>query len=386
VEEENEVRSTVKASHEGRWVRVRRLLLAAISVGVVSVGVAACGSSDSSGGGSSSTAGGGAKKVNVSLLNSFMGNTWRPVMMRSAELLASRAPLNAQIDKLKLVSSDNTAGAQNAALNNMLLQNPKLVLIDASSPTASNQTIEKVCKAGVTVVSFDNPVTAPCAWKILVDFKTMGVVYAKWMAKVLDGKGKVFVDKGLPGTSTSQEFGASALNTLKAYPGITVKTYYGKFAAGAEQSGVANLASANKDVKGIISFAYGAPAQQALQKAGIAPVPMTTFSYNEGMIWCKDHNVPCLLGSSPAYISGEAMRLGLDVLDGKRKGQPTTVFYPSPFFLSGTKVQPDTQNPVKSVAEYAEPSLDPGTTIPLSPDWAQPKLTAGEVLKPPSLG
>jgi ribose transport system substrate-binding protein len=235
-------------------------------------------------------------------------------------------------------------------------------------------------------VSFDNPVTAPCAWKILVDFKTMGVVYAKWMAKVLNGKGKVFVDKGLPGTSTSEEFGASALDTLKAYPGITVKTYYGKFAAGAEQSGVANLASANKDVKGIISFAYGAPAQQALQKAGVAPVPMTTFSYNEGMIWCKDHNVPCLLGSSPAYISGEAMRLGLDVLGGKRKGQPTTVFFPSPFFLSGTKVQPESKNPVKPVADYAEPSLDPGTTIPLSPDWAQPKLTAGEVLKPPSVG
>ncbi len=349
----------------------------------MSVTVVACGSSSDSSSSSGAPAAKGANKAQVSLLNSFMGNTWRPVMMRSAELLATRPPLNAQVAKLKLVSSDNTAGAQNAALNNMLLQKPDLILIDAASPTASNQTIQKVCQAGVTVVSFDNPVTAPCAWKILVDFKTMGVIYAKWMATVLGGKGKVFVDKGLPGTSTSAEFGASALDTLKQYPGIEVKTYYGKFAAGAEQSGVASLASANKDVKGIISFAYGAPAEKALQKAGIAPVALTTFSYNEGMLWCKANNVPCLLGSSPAYISGEAMRLGLDVRDGKRKGPATTVFYPSPFFLSGTDVQPETKNPVKPVEQYAEPTLDPGTTIPLSPDWA--KLTASEVLTPPNI-
>jgi ribose transport system substrate-binding protein len=358
--------------------------VAGLVAAALSLGVTACGSDDSSSSSSSSdnAAQGSGEKVNVSLLNSFMGNTWRPVMMRSAELLAAQPPLNERVKELKLVTSDNTAGAQNAALNNMLLQKPDLILIDASSPTASNQTIEKVCKAGVTVVSFDNPVSAPCAWKILVDFKTMGVIYAKWMAEVLDGKGKVFVDRGLPGTSTSAEFGASALNTLKQYPDIEVKTYYGKFAAGAEQSGVANLASANKDVKGIISFAYGAPAQKALEKAGIAPVPMTTFAYNEGMLWCADHKVPCLLGSSPAYISGEAMRLGLDVIDGKRKGTPTTVFFPSPFFATNTDVKPDTKAPVKDVDEYAEPDLDPGTTIPISPDWA--KLTAEEVLKPPT--
>jgi hypothetical protein len=76
------------------------------------------------------------------------------------------------------------------------------------------------------------------------------------------------------------------------------------------------------------------------------------------------------------------MRLGLDVLDGKRKGTPTTVFFPSPFFLTNTDVQPETKAPVKEVDEYAEPTLDPGTTIPISPDWA--KLTAEEVLKPPT--
>ncbi len=306
-------------------------------------------------------------------------------MLRTAQLLVQRPPLNQSIGSLKIFETDNTAQAQNAALNNILLNPPKLVLIDSSSPTGSNQTIQRVCKAGSTVVSFDNPVTAPCAWKILVNFRQLGVVYANWMAQVLHHKGLVFLDRGLPGTSTSADFTAAALDVLKKYPGITVKPYYGQFAAGAEQSAVANLVSANSHVNGIISFAYGAPAEQALKTAGVAPVPMTTFSYNQGMVWClRNPHVPCLLGSSPAYISGEAMKLGVSVIDGQRKGPPTTVYYPSPFFVSGTTVKPATTSSIYPVAKYAQPSLNPGITIPLSPSWAT--MTPQEVLTPPKLG
>jgi ribose transport system substrate-binding protein len=353
--------------------------------------VAACGGASSSGSSAgasssaSSASGGSSAKVSAVLLNGYLANTWRPVMIRTAQLLVQRPPLDQSINDLKVVETDNSAQAQNAALNNILLNPPKLVLIDASSPTGSNQTIQRVCQAGSTVVSFDNPVTAPCAWKILVNFQQLGVVYANWMASVLHGKGLVFLDRGLPGTSTSANFTTAALNVLKKYPGITVKSYYGQFAAGAEQSAVANLVSANPHVDGIISFAYGAPAEQALKNAGVAPVPMTTFSYNQGMVWCLDNpKVPCLLGSSPAYISGEAMRLGLSVINGQRKGPATTVFYPSPFFLSGTTVKPSTNAPVLPVAKYAQPKLNPGITIPLSPSWAN--LTPQEVLTPPKLG
>ena len=376
----------------GRLVRARVanrrrgivLLLLPVTVGVV---LAGCGSSSSNAGGSSSSAssGGGGSKVSAALLNGYLANTWRPVMLRTAQLLVQRPPLENSISSLKIVETDNTAQAQNAALNNILLNPPKLVLIDSSSPTGSNQTIQRVCQAGSTVVSFDNPVTAPCAWKILVNFRQLGVVYADWMGRVLHGKGLVFLDRGLPGTSTSADFTAAALDGLKKFPGITVKSYYGQFAAGAEQSAVANLVSANPHVDGIISFAYGAPAEQALKDAGVAPVPLTTFSYNQGMVWCLNHpTVPCLLGSSPAYISGEAMKLGLSVINGQRKGPPTTVFYPSPFFLSGTTVKPVTTAPVLSVSKYAQPKLNPGITIPLSPAWAN--LTPQEVLTPPKLG
>ena len=378
-----------RGSGSARWSRIlplrMRLLLALLSAGAA---LAACGGTSSSSSGSGTSASNakattGSGHVSAVLINGYLANTWRPVMIRSAQLLVQRPPLNGQISNLKVIETDNSAQSQNAALNNVLLNPPKLVLIDASSPTGSNQTIQRVCKAGVTVVSFDNPVSAPCAWKILVNFQQLGVAYAKWMATVLHGHGLVFLDRGLAGTSTSANFTTAALNVLKDYPGITVKSYYSNFEAGAEQSGVANLVSSNPHVAGIISFAYGAPAEAALQHAGVAPVPLTTFSYNQGMIWCNTHKVPCLLGSSPAYISGEAMRLGVSIVNGQRTGSPTTVFYPSPFFLSGTSVQPQTTGTVLPVSKYVQPTLNPGITIPLSPPWAN--LTASEVLKPPSL-
>src|SRR2546428_9145326 len=44
------------------------------------------------------------------------------------------------------------------------------LLVDASSPTALNASIQRACDAGVIVISFDQVVTADCAYKIDSDF------------------------------------------------------------------------------------------------------------------------------------------------------------------------------------------------------------------------
>jgi ribose transport system substrate-binding protein len=62
-----------------------------------------------------------------------------------------------------------------------------------------NPTIEKACAAGIVVVSFDQAVTADCAYKLESDFDTMANNQAEWMATVLDGKGKVLMDRGACG-------------------------------------------------------------------------------------------------------------------------------------------------------------------------------------------
>lgn len=349
--------------------------------------VVACGgsSTDSSTGTSAGAATeGSAEKARVVLMNNFMGNSWRPVMMRSAELLAEVPPLDAHVEDLKLVVTDNSAAAQNAALNSALLDKPDLILIDAANATASNQTIEKVCKAGVVVVSFDVNVTAPCAWKIGIDFHDMGTVAGKWMAETIGGEGTVFLDLGQAGAQSAADWADGAKEALADYPDINIKTYYGEFSEGAEQAAVANLVATNPDVKGLLTHGYGPPAQRALKKAGKDYVPMTGFAYAGTVNFCAENpTVPCLIRSSPSWVSGSAMQLGLDVISGKEQGPARFVTLAAPWFASGD-VTPDTKDEVIAVSDGAEPSLNPGLMLPLSPSWAQ--LDTEEVLQKPNVG
>lgn len=372
------------------WL-ARLAVLAAMCVALAAV--AACGSNDDEGssGSATSTSGGagadgeaGGERADVVLLNNFMGNTWRPVMMRSAELLARVPPLSESVESLRLVVTDNSASAQNAALNSALLDKPDLILIDAANATASNQTIAKVCDAGVVVVSFDVNVTAPCAWKIGIDFEEMGAVAARWMAEEIGERGTVFLDLGQAGAASGADWARGARGVLSEYPDITVKTYYGEFSQGAEQSAVANLVATNPDVAGLLTFGYGPPAQKALRQAGKDYVPMTGFSYAESVNFCAENSdVPCLLRSSPTWVSGSAMQLGVDVINGRQTGEAGFVILDAPWFHGGD-VQPDTRYEVIPVADGADPSLNGGLMLPLSPSWA--RLDTAEVLEQPNVG
>ncbi len=76
------------------------------------------------------------------------------------------------------------------------------IMINPASDTALDSIIEEACKQGIVVVSFDQAVTAPCAYNIGVDYVKLGEIHAQWMADTLGGKGNV-VDQprrlGLPG-------------------------------------------------------------------------------------------------------------------------------------------------------------------------------------------
>jgi ribose transport system substrate-binding protein len=106
-------------------------------------------------------------------------------------------------------------------------------------------------------------------------------VLAEWAAKQINGRGRVFVDRGLAGAPISAQLANGFRNVLKKYPGIEViGNYNGQYALGPEQEGVASLLGAHPDVDAILTQGYGTGAMNALQDAGKKAVPITAFSYN----------------------------------------------------------------------------------------------------------
>jgi ribose transport system substrate-binding protein len=359
---------------------MHRRLIAALTAGALLAGAVVLAASART----SSQDSHGAKKYTIYLSNNFLGNDWRQQMERVAKVSVAKGPLAGRVD-LKIQNVETTVQAQLNSLNDIIRRKPDAILVDAGSSTALNPTIARACKAGILVISFDQIVTAPCAYKVQSDWNAIPRVQAAWIAKQIGGKGNVFMDLGLAGAPISAQISDGYKAVLKKYPGIkVVGTFNGNYALGPEQSGVANLLSAHTDVQAIFTQGYGSGALKALKQAGHAPVPVTGFSYNSSAVDCaKSAGAKCILGANPAYLSSEALRLAVNVLDGKEAKKPREILLYTPYL---------TTNPV-AISGYgyakmqkivlnktAFPSLAPGLTLPVSPSWVNitPQEAAGK--------
>src|SRR5207244_3402342 len=83
--------------------------------------------------------------------------------------------------------------------------------------------------------------------------------------------------------------------------------------------------------------------QEALHKAGLS-VPATGFNYPVAMKDCISYETKCLLVGVPPWISGDAMRLATDILDGKVKGPARFVPFLVPLFQTKNTTPVDTKN------------------------------------------
>ena len=320
-----------------------------------------------------------AKTYTIYLSNNFVGNDWRQQMLRSAQISVAKGPLAGRVN-LKIENVETTTQAQINSLNNIVRAKPDAILIDAGSPTALNPTIERACQAGILVISFDQVVTADCAYKVSSNWDTMTHDLATWIVTAMGGKGKVLVDRGLAGAPISAMLESGFETVLKEHPGIEVVGYFnGNYALGPEQTGVASLLAANPQIDGILTQGYGVGAIKALQGAGRPIVPVTAFSYNISGVTCaQTQGAKCILGVNPAYLSSEAIRLAVEVLDGKSQA-PKVMLLESPR-LTTTMLQADFSPDAKfekiEIGKDAFPDSPPGLALPVTPSWVD--ITAKE--------
>lgn len=322
------------------------------------------------------------KTYKIYLSNNFVGNDWRQQMLRTAEAAVKKAPLAGRVD-LKIENVETTTQAQINSLNNIIRTKPDAILVDAGSPTALNPTLEKACAAGILVISFDQVVTADCAYRLESDWNMLPAVQAEWIAEKIGGKGKVFVDRGLAGAPISEQLQSGFEKVLKNYPGIEIVGYFnGNYALGPEQEGVASLLAAHPQVDAILTQGYGAGAIKALQDAGRPLVPVAGGGYNSSSIVCaQTEGAQCILSSNPAYLSAEALKLAVDILDGK-EAKEKHIFVYGPFQSTeptSSKLYPNVTMQKIAIGTTAFPDLAPGLSLPVSPDWTEitPQEAAG---------
>lgn len=300
-------------------------------MGAAGLAIAACGSS-SGGSGGSAAAGGTGHKYTIYLSNNYMGNEWRPQMENVAKVIAGKPQFRNKVS-LQIRNVQGTPAAQIQSLQTIIRQKPDAIMVDAASPTALNPTIAQACSAGITVYSFDQAVTAPCAYKLPENYQGEAEDMANWIGTELHGHGNILMDTGLPGIPISTTFQKVWKQTLaQKYPGIkVVGTFSSQYAPGPELQGVSQDLSQNANISGILSGGYCSSDIKALQRAGRKLVPMTCLDVNGNEQMCAKAKLPCFFFGAPAYVSAVAIEHIVDILSKHGTFPKTEGYYNTNF-------------------------------------------------------
>ena len=250
--------------------------------------------------------------------NNFVGNDWRPQVQKLAVLTSKLPPFKGKVN-VKIVNAENTNQAQIQSLNNIIQTRPDAIMLIPWSDTALNPTIKRACAAGIIVFTISAPVTEKCAWNVNQDFYGGMKAVGQWMGKVLDNKGNVFVDHGIPGLGISKDIENGFLAGLKQ----TVRT-----SRSSESSTVSTrpapsspasptCSSATPDVQGVMTQGYCTPVFNAFKQAGKRDVPATCYGYNGELGACAQSGRACAVLSGSPVVMQIAMKVALDKLEGE---------------------------------------------------------------------
>jgi len=178
----------------------------------------------------------------IALSNAYYGNTWRHQMVDAFEAAAKQAKADGKITDYIILNGDGSVAQQNSQLAELILKKVDAIAVDAASETALNGVIEKACKAGIKIVSFDSVASAPCNYQLNFDFTGYKKEQAEWVMRKLGGKGNVIVVRGVKGSAPDHDMFEAQDAVLKANPDVkVVATVYGQATASVAQSAVANV-------------------------------------------------------------------------------------------------------------------------------------------------
>jgi len=260
----------------------------------------------------------------IAFSNNYAGNSWRQAMLKSYDLVTKKAVADGVVAAADVfTTADKEVPTQAAQIQNLILQGYDAIVINASSPDALNGAIQQACDAGIVVVSFDGIVTAPCAWRVVVDFKDMGKQEVEQMAKFQPQGGNLLEIRGLAGTSIDEAIHEGILEGVAAHPEFKiVASVTGDWDQTTAQKAVATVLPSLPDIVGIVDQGgdgYGAA--QAFAAAGKPRPTIIMGNRQDELQWWKEQKekdgyVTWSASIAPG-VSTLAFWVAQQILDGK---------------------------------------------------------------------
>lgn len=255
--------------------------------------------------------------------NSYYGNGARIQMKKEIEAEAATPTYKKEVKQLIINNAGNNVSAQVAAIDNMIAEHVNAILVDAASPTGLNNVIAQAHQHGIVVVSYDNLVTSPYAYKVNEPMNVYGADGIKWLVAQLHGKGNIVVLRGVAGTTDDALEWASVQKVVKAHPGIHIlNVSYANWDEATAQSIMQNLLSTYHNIDGVYTEggeAYGVI--QAYLHAHRKFVPVVGSDTNGTALMARKYakqGLKVFQVSSDLWRSAKAFQVAMSILEGKK--------------------------------------------------------------------
>lgn len=263
--------------------------------------------------------------MRIAFSNNYAGNSWRQAMLKSWDIVTKKAVADKVVAAADVfTTADKEVPTQAAQIQNLILQGYNAIVIDAASPDALNGAVTQACNAGIIVVSFDGIVTAPCAYRVVIDYEGMGKEQIVQMAKFQPDGGNLLEIRGLAGTSIDNEIHKGILEGVAADPKFKiVNSVTGDWDETTAQKAVATVLPSLPKIVGVVDQGgdgYGAA--QAFIAAG-KPIPTIIMGNRQDeLAWWKEqkdkNGYKTWSASVAPGLSTLAFWVAQQVLDGRK--------------------------------------------------------------------
>ena len=233
--------------------------------------------------------------------------------------------------KFSAESSNYDVNNQTNQMDNFVSSGANLILLNAADSKGIAPAVMRAKAAGIVVVAVDVGAEGGVDATVTSNNKQAGELDGKYVADRLKGKGQVVIVNGPPVTAVTDRV-AGFLEEIKKYPDIKILSQ-DQNAGGSRDGGLrvmTDLLTAFKKIDAV--FAINDPtaigcdlaAKQAQRKdffiVGVDGAPDIVPSLKD-----KDSLIAASAAQDPYTMSGKAVEIGNDILNGKKPDQPLTL-------------------------------------------------------------
>jgi ribose transport system substrate-binding protein len=269
----------------------------------------------------------------IALANGFVGNTWRIQMIKTAKAYAETPEMKPLIKELKVVSTGTDVAAQVAAIDNFINSGYDAIVTIAVNPTAFGPVIQRVNRAGVVLVPFDNVLDSDQVMMVNEDQSEMGRIAGRWLTgHIPSHNGKILEVRGVPGNSVDRDRHVGFREIMEGSGNkFEIVEVVGMWDDGTAQKVTADAVAVHGRFAGIFTQGGSTGTVRALMDAKHPFIPVAGEAENGFRKLCAAHakeGLVCSSGGQSPGLVAISMKAAVTALQGQAMPQLISVPIP----------------------------------------------------------